>query len=56
MKAEIKDGVLVVEAESTEENQSLEMWRESYRSTPRAERAKKWFEVHYFRPIKTIVI
>jgi len=56
MKAEIKNGVLVVEAESEIENKSLEAWRERYRSTPKAERYNRWFECFYFRPIKTIVI
>ena len=54
MKVEIKNGVLVVEAESEHENQSLEKWRERYRNTPKRERANRWLECFYYRPIKTI--
>ena len=56
MKCEMKNSVLVIEAESTEENQSLEMWRERYRNTPKEERANRWFECFYYRPILTVVI
>ena len=49
MKAKIENGVLVVEAESVDENQSLEIWREKYRNTPKDERANRWFECFYYR-------
>ena len=56
MKAKIENGVLVVEAESVDENQSLQMWRERYCKTPKEERNNKWFECFYYRPIQTVVI
>jgi hypothetical protein len=56
MKAEIKEGILVVRAESIEENQSLRRWRKKYIETPKEQAGKKWFECYYCNPVQTVVL
>lgn len=49
MKVEIRDDVLVVEAESESETLLLKKWRENWHKIPKAE---KWFEVHYISSVE----
>ena len=52
MKVKIQDGVLVIEAESEIETDSLKEWRKRKRTLNK----EKWLEVRYFNSIKAIVI
>lgn len=45
MKAKIRDGILIVEAETEAETLSLKEWRKNWHKTPKAE---KWFECLYY--------
>jgi len=53
MKCRIKDGVLVVDAESVKETEELKRWRAGWRAEPKKD---LWFVCNYYNPIKTIVI
>ena len=45
MKCEIRDGILVVFAESNIETELMKLWRSNWHKKPKAE---KWFECVYY--------
>lgn len=45
MKVKIRNGVLIIEAETESETLSLKEWRKSWHKLPKAER---WFECLYY--------
>lgn len=47
MIAEIRDKILIVEAQSEAETLLLKEWRKNWHKTPKAE---KWFECRYYNP------
>lgn len=53
MKCRIEDGVLVLDAESTDETEELKEWRAAWRAEPKRD---IWFKCNYYNPIQATVI